>query len=543
MSSDFASLLKTQLMFSLANRGFNKNAIAQFVAIHGIDQAAKHIPLLINLVTRYWEKRRNEAKLLPESDTVKSSIVIEKYYPKGSQNFADQPVNQKINRVVESIIHLITTIDEVKSLLFNGTQLLPNFTEPIPIDKAGDVWFALLVLERDEEEGKLSKIAFRVFSRTKSISFLKNFIYDCEREYNLNIQNKLGEDLYFFDHHVILSKKVTRDPRFKVPHLPFLTYNKHIFTTSRNFGNIFFEQKRLLKERLEFFMNNRDWYDKKGIPYTLGFLFYGVPGCGKTSTIKAIANVTGRHIINVNLAEIKTKKQLKHLFYSDDIVCMHHGGVEVRPENTDSYQIPISKRLYVIEDIDASNSVANRFHERDNGNDFDDLSSQFGGVSRGGFGGGLEPIPLDNMSVGGMSNFASVEQIEADEDNIDLQTLLNILDGTLETPDRMIVVTTNCPEKLDNALIRPGRIDMFVEFKKASREVVCEMYEAIYEEEMPKELLPKLPDYTWTPAEINQLLFRNFKDPQGFIKMILEENPEDVFKYSHIAGDKKKEEE
>ena len=36
------------------------------------------------------------------------------------------------------------------------------------------------------------------------------------------------------------------------------------------------------------FINGEDWYNSKGIPYTLGILLYGEPGCVKTSFIKAL---------------------------------------------------------------------------------------------------------------------------------------------------------------------------------------------------------------------------------------------------------------
>lgn len=39
------------------------------------------------------------------------------------------------------------------------------------------------------------------------------------------------------------------------------------------------------------------------------------------------------------------------------------------------------------------------------------------------------------------------------------QGLLNVLDGVVETPGRIVIMTTNHPETLDPALIRPGRID------------------------------------------------------------------------------------
>lgn len=39
------------------------------------------------------------------------------------------------------------------------------------------------------------------------------------------------------------------------------------------------------------------------------------------------------------------------------------------------------------------------------------------------------------------------------------QGLLNVLDGVVDTPGRIVVVTTNVVDCLDAALIRPGRID------------------------------------------------------------------------------------
>jgi len=45
------------------------------------------------------------------------------------------------------------------------------------------------------------------------------------------------------------------------------------------------------------------------------------------------------------------------------------------------------------------------------------------------------------------------------KDKLNLSGLLNVLDGVVDTPERIIVMTTNHPEILDPALIRPGRID------------------------------------------------------------------------------------
>lgn len=44
-------------------------------------------------------------------------------------------------------------------------------------------------------------------------------------------------------------------------------------------------------------------------------------------------------------------------------------------------------------------------------------------------------------------------------DKLNLAGLLNVLDGVIDCPNRVVVMTTNHPEKLDPALIRPGRIN------------------------------------------------------------------------------------
>ena len=41
-------------------------------------------------------------------------------------------------------------------------------------------------------------------------------------------------------------------------------------------------------------------------------------------------------------------------------------------------------------------------------------------------------------------------------DELDLSGVLNVLDGVVDCPERILVMTTNHPEKLDPALIRPG---------------------------------------------------------------------------------------
>lgn len=47
-----------------------------------------------------------------------------------------------------------------------------------------------------------------------------------------------------------------------------------------------------------------------------------------------------------------------------------------------------------------------------------------------------------------------------DPDALHLSGLLNVLDGVVDSPNQIVILTTNHVESLDPALIRPGRIDL-----------------------------------------------------------------------------------
>jgi SpoVK/Ycf46/Vps4 family AAA+-type ATPase len=303
--------------------------------------------------------------------------------------------------------------------------------------------------------------------------------------------NKLGSHRYFFDQVIQTKVKGTTQNPLPTSHL---LYTKTKFTTNRSFENVFFEERDQVRDRTKFFLENRAWYDKKGIPYTLGFMFHGDPGTGKTSTVKAIANEGRRHIINVQLSEIKTKSQLQHLFFNDEIHV--YNGV-----NTEKYTIPVSERLYVIEDIDAmGDTVLRREWKKPT----------------------VATKPKNDEEA-----WVSREK-ETEKETIDLSFLLNLLDGTLEANGRILIITTNFPERIDRALIRPGRVDMIVRFKRCSRAILHEMVESFYEEAIDIPEDPAL-DYKWTPAEVNQILFRNFGKPEEAVAELVSQSRDDLY--------------
>jgi chaperone BCS1 len=67
------------------------------------------------------------------------------------------------------------------------------------------------------------------------------------------------------------------------------------------------------------------------------------------------------------------------------------------------------------------------------------------------------------------------------KEGISLSGLLNAIDGVASHEGRVLIMTTNKPEKLDEALIRPGRVDLQVAFTNATQEQARELFVRMYE--------------------------------------------------------------
>jgi hypothetical protein len=199
------------------------------------------------------------------------------------------------------------------------------------------------------------------------------------------------------------------------------------------------------------------------------------------------------------LSEIKTKSQLRHLFFNEEIHVFNG-------QNAEKYVIPVHERLYVIEDIDAMGDTI--------------LERAF-----------RHPKPEDARPKDPFGD----DTEEVFKDPIDLAFLLNLLDGTLESSGRMMIVTSNFPERIDRALIRPGRIDMIVQFRKCSRAILREMVVGFYDTEPIDHEMWERPemDGKWSPAEVNQILFRNFDTPDRALDELLTLNPQSLYGFGN----------
>ena len=465
-------ILRTQLLLQLGGvNGGTWAPVRNIIFMNIYDKLAQTFPTWSIAFNGCCRRKKHipPENMVPTSKEVQSEIQFERL---SNEKTAKQNANNVFQNRMDSVIHTVSKVSQVRHLLsIMNHDYLPHDFEPIRVDN--DIYFQLTDIRC--VDGTFEGIKFKLFCYEHGTQHLQSYVEQCNATYDRHMTNKLGSNLYFFDMMVQSKSRNTTQNPLPTNHLVF---TKHKFHTTRTFDNVFFDQRKEVRAHTDFFLKRKDWYEKKGIPHTLGFMFHGDPGTGKTSTIKAIANVAHRHIINIQLSEIKSKEQLRALFFSDEINVWD--GVK-----SERYTIPVNERMYVIEDIDAMGDIVLRREWKK-----PEPAAE-------------KPILFDELG----------RPKEEDKNPIDLSFLLNLLDGTLETTGRILAVSTNFPERIDRALIRPGRIDMIVRFKKCSCAILREMIESFYDTPIDSELFTdETMNEKWSPAEVNQILFRNFTD-------------------------------
>ena len=406
--------------------------------------------------------------------------------------------------------------DDVKTI-FTVSQRLPFL-----IDEEKEIY--CIVRETGEQKGEeptntITKIDSRfvkfnisLFSYKSSVPVIKEFVKSIKTEYSKYLEEKRRDKLFIY---TLNNAEVQNDDTEdtvggwkETPH-----------ETMKSFQNLFFEGKREVMEKIDFFINNKDWYKRNGIPYTLGIALYGPPGTGKTSFIKALSTYLNRHIISMTLSRIKTPKQL-HDFY-----------FETQYNNAnDKNTLGFDKKIIVFEDIDCIGDIILKrkttvdsktdFSDIDSGEDQQDMEDYVNTA--------VNATPEDQIrneitkatkyvlkKIN--SNGCNNTLFNSQQDNIKLDDLLNLWDGIRENTGRIMIITTNHYDKLDPALIRPGRIDIALNLGNTSRETISEMYMHYYRSVIDPNDYELIPDRFYSPAEIINIYVSNSTNPQGFI--------------------------
>ena len=469
-------ILKTQFMTITMMKTVNDSHIMPMVYIFFftgfLDFICKTGPFFIQGAKEYYTKHFEPDLSFDYKNKTKSSITIL------------VKITDHENVVGQALLDFITHHPRTKHITYKKQNFILNQTDTIELSEDVLVFLKESKTVDDSDKSEVEQ-HLELFSYTKTTHQLRSFLEKLTLDYSLKLKNKLGDHIYYFNQHPFHLPLNTLGQKdySKLPSTCVFTMKK--FQTNRKFTNLFGPEMKVVKKRIEFFIKNKDWYDQKGVPYTLGLLLSGQAGAGKTSSVKCLANETHRHIMNINLNNDISKVQFENLFFNEVIHVLNTSTGQ-----SEKYTIPLDQRIYVLEDIDCqSDLVKERKYET--------LK---------------EAIP---QGIG--------------LEKLDLSFLLNILDGVLELPGRIVVMTSNYIEQLDHALIRPGRIDIIADFKKCLNETLIEMIEFFFDlslSEPEKIQICQWKEYSVSPAEMGKIMFEHVDDYQKVLEVLEQKNKE-----------------
>ncbi|KIK61469.1 hypothetical protein GYMLUDRAFT_243643, partial [Collybiopsis luxurians FD-317 M1] len=220
--------------------------------------------------------------------------------------------------------------------------------------------------------------------------------------------------------------------------------------------------KELLLEDAKEFLASREWYSERGIPFRRGYLLYGAPGCGKTSLIHSIAGELDLDVY---------------------IISLSRSGLDDNSLNELITELP-ERCVALMEDIDVA---LTRGLTRDS-DDNPDKTGKDGQEPRV----GGPPVQAGRYVTDNNPKYEL--NVAYSSSRVTLSGLLNCLDGIGAAEGRILFATTNKYSSLDPALTRPGRMDLHIEFKLASKHQARELFCHFYKPKVAIQPLPSEKD-------------------------------------------------
>jgi len=239
-------------------------------------------------------------------------------------------------------------------------------------------------------------------------------------------------------------------------------------------------EKTGLLEDIKTFLTDQAWYSACGIPYRRGYLLYGPPGTGKSSLSLSIAGFFNLDIYIANLSSVDGN-DLSDLLADMPPRC-----------------------VLLLEDVDAVDMTESR-----------------------------QPA----TGTAGQAEGNASRKTKS-RGKLSLSELLNALDGVSSHEGRVLFMTTNHVERLDAALIRPGRADKKLELTFADENMAASLFRMVFKpwetdvtgeerteddrsvEQFASEFAGKLQEWEFSPAEIQSFLLEHRGAPRKAVKNV-----------------------
>jgi SpoVK/Ycf46/Vps4 family AAA+-type ATPase len=460
-------LLQSLIFNNLMN---NENKYLSMIMLFMVMTFINQIELIKEYCSNYFDKKYAEIHFCQEEKDIPSKRF------KAIMHFIVRNPNPTIRVLADHVMRAYNCDD----LLEEKTQIYRiNQYDKFNIDKNiyGSFKIEKKEIKRLSDVYKVDMFKMVIFSDKLSVIELKEWVEKKTEEYEHYLEEKLLNNQYIFT--------VKNESKSLI-----IDANK--WSSNVNFSNRFFENKDEILNKINFFLNNKEWYESKGIPYTLGILLYGDPGCGKTSFIKALLNHTKRHAVDIKLNENFDFNHLTEIMNKDKL--------------NEEYVVPSHKKIIILEDIDCMDKIVkSRYKNDDEFEDIDDTSDKT-----------EEKSKKDDIISDKLKNL--LKNINQKSKN-SLSELLNIFDGIEESNGRIVIMTSNKPEDLDPALIRPGRIDIKIHFGKASLDIINKVLSHYYDIDNTITVDNINLEYKLSPAEIINIC-RGFDNINDCIKYL-----------------------
>jgi ATP-dependent 26S proteasome regulatory subunit len=276
--------------------------------------------------------------------------------------------------------------------------------------------------------GYVYEYHFIVGSNIISVKKIEEFLSKCLDEYEQSILDSTRNKLYHFIYQGYNTEREKTDYSVQI----LSDKGSETNTNFETFDTMVGDNKAILINDLDR-LHDLEYYKEKGLRRKKGYLFYGPPGCGKTSHVMAMANHDQRHILEIPLSRVKTAQQFENILNLKEI-----NGIPICKEHL----------IYLFDEIDISLQA---MEEKKNIHTKDKALNKF----------------------------------IADVDVINLDTLLSRLDGIGSYQGMVIVATTNRKNNLPPALCRHGRLTPIL-FDLLEKEKIEEMIEMYYKVKLTK---------------------------------------------------------